>query len=238
MLPNDFTVFDFETTGTDYRAGQVVEMAAVRVIEGLEVASFSALVRLNPRSVFDPKAQEVSGLNPLMLQHAMREAHAFEQLHRFTRGNTVLVSHNILFDYAFLHHGLLRAGYPVPKHDFLCTLTIGRNRKPRPHKLPALCEAYGLEVLPAHKAMNDVRMDLALLRALDAEKSIGHYLNRAGWDGRYDHPTWYPDNARLVKQRVKHAPKPTPELPLNLFRQPIPASPHENQEQEAHHNQS
>jgi DNA polymerase III epsilon subunit-like protein len=210
MFP-DITVFDFETTNTNPAIDQVVEMAAVRVRHGVEVGSVNALVRLGGRAVFDPKAQEVSGLTPQKLQHAMKEAAAFEMLELLIRGDTVLVAHNILFDYAFLHYGLLRAGFPAPKHNFLCTLTIGRNRQPRPHKLPALCGAYGLEQLPAHRAMNDVRMTLALLQKMDADGNTDHYLNRAGWDGRYPHPTWYPDHAKLVKQRTKAAP-PVPKV--------------------------
>ena len=212
---HDITVFDFETTGTDYRTDQVVEMAAVRVIDGNAVAAFSTLVRLRPNQVYQPGAQAKTGLTPAMLQYGMKEGNAFDQLERFTRG-TVLVAHNILFDYAFLHHGLLRAGQPEPQHPFMCTLTMGRNRKPRPHNLPALCTAYGVELRPAHRAMNDVLMTLDLYRALEAEGKIDHYLNRAGWDGRFGHPTWYPNHATLVKQRAKTAPKAEPQSKLAL----------------------
>lgn len=214
MLP-DFTVFDFETTGTDYRTDQVVEMAAVRVIAGHSVATFSTLVRLRPAQVYHPDAQAKTKLTPEILQHGMKEANAFQQLYEFTKG-TVLVAHNILFDYAFLHHGLRRAGYEEPTHPFLCTLTVGRNRQPRPHNLKAMCQAYGVELRPAHRAMNDVLMTLDLFMAMMAEGKLDHYENRAGWDGRFEHPTWYPNHATLVKQKTKAAPKVEPQTKLSL----------------------
>lgn len=204
---HDVSIIDFETTGTDFRSDQVVEMAAIRLINGQEQARFSALVRLRDKQIFHPKAQEKTGLCPLHLVYSMKEANAFRFLHDFLRGSTV-VSHNILFDYSFLHWGFLVAGLPAPIHPFLCTLTIGRSRHAGKHDLAALCDTYKVEKRPGHRAMNDVLMAADILRAMDEEGAVDKWLNTAGWNAWYEHPNWWPEHGTLLKQRPKSSPKP------------------------------
>ncbi len=216
MLP-DITVFDFETTGTDPRRDQVVELAAVRLVGGRRVACYDTLVRLRPGQEFSADAQRITGLTPADLAAGTDEATAFRMLRTLLRGS-VLVAHNILFDYAFLHEGLLRAGGQAPTEDFLCTLTIGRNRRPAPHKLLSLVAAYGLPPRPAHRALDDVLMTVELVRAMAAEGPLTQYLNRAGWDSRFAHPSWWPAHAQLVKQRANRVKPAAVEMPVNAFR--------------------
>jgi DNA polymerase III subunit epsilon len=213
---HDFTVFDFETTGVNPRTDQVVEMAAVRFVNGQEITRFSTLVRLRPRQYYDVKAQEVNGLTPEHLVHGMDEAAAFRHLRNMVRGS-LLVAHNALFDLEFFDAALDRFRAPALTESFLCTLTVCRNRKPEghydpekkknSHKLTAMCAAYDVPLGNAHRALDDVLMTADLVRRLQRQGDMGHYVNVAGYDGRFKAPTWCPLNGRVVKQTVKSASK-------------------------------
>ena len=204
---HDFTVFDFETTGVNPRTDQVVEMAAVRFVHGQEITRFSTLVRLRPRQYYDVKAQQITGLTPAHLVHAMDEAAAFRHLRNVVRGS-LLVAHNALFDLEFFDAALQRFGAPALTESFLCTLTVCRNRRPEgPHKLTAMCDAYDVPQQTAHRALGDVLMTAELLHRLQRQGPLEHYVNVAGWDGRFKAPKWCPVHGKLRKQEVKPAPK-------------------------------
>lgn len=193
MLSN-VTVFDFETTGLKPQQDQVIEMAAIRCIDGEVVSEFRTLVQF--AGTLPAKIIEITGITDSMLVGAMDEETAFRVLNRMI-GDSLLVAHNAAFDLSFLHFAFQRlAGRSFSNH-FIDTLTISRDRHFYPHKLEDMCRRYEIELSGAHRALNDVYGCWGLLQRLHDEEPIDNYLNRLGYLNKYGPPAWSPAHAKL-----------------------------------------
>jgi DNA polymerase-3 subunit epsilon len=202
---NDVTIFDFETTGLNAKEERVIEMAALRVINGEIVTEFETLVRLDDREL-PPKITEITGIRPEMLDGAMDEAIAFKIL-RNIMGDSLLVAHNAAFDLQFLHLAMQRIGGKTFSNSFLDTMTISRERHYYPHKLSDMCSRYGITLDGAHRALNDVRATWELLMAMHLEDSVEPFVNRLGYLSKYGPPPWAPAHAELFPTENRYEPR-------------------------------
>ncbi|MEK5417073.1 3'-5' exonuclease [Paenibacillus sp. FSL L8-0708] len=193
MLSN-VTVFDFETTGLSPQRDQVIEMAAIRCIDGEVVSEFRTMIQFEGK--LTAKITEITGITDSMLVGGMDEETAFRVLNRMI-GDSLLVAHNAAFDLSFLHFALQRLAGRTFINPFIDTLTISRDRHFYPHKLENMCDRYGIELTGAHRALNDVYGCWELLKGMHVERPVDDYLNRLGYLNKYGPPAWSPPHARL-----------------------------------------
>lgn len=199
----NFTVFDFETTGLDPEKDRVIEMAAIRVCDGVIVSEFSTLVKNGP---VIPKITEITGITNEELENGMNERRAFQILNQFI-GDNILVAHNAAFDLAFLHHSLMRNADRTFENSFYDTLTISRDRHYYPHKLTDMCQRYGIKLEGAHRALNDVYGCWELLKKMHEEESIDEWMNKLGYMSKYGAPKWTPEYAVIFPTENKYEPR-------------------------------
>ena len=165
----DFVAFDLETTGNNVDACEIVEIAGVRVRDGLVVEHFHSLVM--PRVPVTPPASAVHGYT----EQVLREAGApfFEQVWPAFRafvGNDMLVAHNgHWFDFPILRRMSEGLGglADVTLYD---TLPLARELHPGSRRLPDLAEAFGIELLRAHHGLDDSRALALVFLRLEEEK--------------------------------------------------------------------
>ena len=60
QIPASYTVIDTETTGYDPRYDQIIEMAAIKIRDGKEVARYETLV--NPERPIDDFIADLTGI--------------------------------------------------------------------------------------------------------------------------------------------------------------------------------
>lgn len=202
---NDICIFDFETSGLNARGEQVIEMAALRVINGEIVTEFDTLVSLQGRELA-PKITEITGITPAMLERAMPEEIAFKIL-RNIMGNSLLVAHNAAFDLQFLHWAMQRIGNKTFDNHFIDTMTISRARYTYPHTLGDMCRRLNIDLTGAHRALNDVRATHDLLLALHLEESVEPWINRLGYLSKYKAPEWVPAHADVFPTENRYEPR-------------------------------
>ncbi len=165
-----FVVYDLETTGTNIRRDDIVEIGAITVDRRQEVgAPFHSLVR--PRSGHIPRgATEVHGLTYADVRDAPFIEAVLPAFLRYV-GDAILVGHNIeRFDNPILDRELRHAFKRGLTNPSLDTLEIARRLLPRmSHKLGALVKYFGLAAQADHRALSDARHERDLLFALLAE---------------------------------------------------------------------
>ena len=150
-----FTAIDIETTGLGPEKAKIIEIGAVKYEDGMQKEVFSTLV--NPQTAGIPeRITELTGITDEMVKTAPCEAEAMRSLLRFLDGETVLLGHNILFDFSFLKVAAGRLNEPF-EYEGLDTLAIARLAHPElPGKtLAAMCEVYGIVNEHAHRAFED-----------------------------------------------------------------------------------
>lgn len=154
-----FVVFDTETTGLMPNNDEIVQIGAVRVVNGRIVPGEMMDQLVNPGRRIPPASTKVHGVTDTMVHDAPHAPHAVSQLHAFARG-AVVVAHNAPFDMAFLHrHGKasgLTWDHPILDTVLLSAVIFGANEK---HTLDALCERLTITIPPAirHTALGDAQ---------------------------------------------------------------------------------
>lgn len=160
-----YVVFDTETTGFSYSAGaEVVELSAVKVVNGAIVDTFSTLVK--PLNGINEEAAKVNHITAEMVQNAPPMSIVFNKFLQFA-GNVPLVAHNAAFDLGFMN------GYCQQYYDnnlpnsFICTLEISRELLPdESHKLMHLVNYFNIQGENSHRALDDVLCTAELLKHL------------------------------------------------------------------------
>lgn len=150
-------VFDTETTGLSATADELVQIGAVRVVNGRLVHGevFDTLV--DPGRPIPPASTRVHGIGDAAVRGAPPPAAAVRAFHRFAEG-AVLVAQNAPFDLAFLRRHEAAAGlrfdHPVLNTVLLSAAVHGRGVS---HTLPAIADRLGVVIDPAarHTATGD-----------------------------------------------------------------------------------
>ena len=158
------TVFDVETTGFSVSQDEVVEIAAIRLIEGIAQAEFHAYIA-NTVSVGD--SERIHGHSDRFLAENGRSAKdVFREFFEFA-GNSILVGHNVGFDIKMVTAQAQKAGITAPKLQWEDTLELAhRFIESDRYSLEVLAKHLNLAHLPSHKAMDDVRTTIDLLGML------------------------------------------------------------------------
>ncbi len=155
----EFVVVDTETTGTDPKMADLVEIAAVRVKGGKIVDRWSSLV--NPgRPIV---GNQMHGLTDADVKKAPSPADAARQALKYI-GDALIVGHSVGFDLAFIE-AALGDGTRIEPGRYLDTLTIAREGYPdlENYKLPTLSSFFGIELSQSHRALPDAEATANLL---------------------------------------------------------------------------
>ena len=138
----EFVVVDVETTGTDPKMADLVEVAAVRVKGGKITDTWSTLV--NPgRPIV---GNQMHGITDKDVKGAPSPAEAARKALEFV-GDAPFVGHSVGFDIAFIEEAL-GDGTRVAQGAYLDTLVIAREGYPdlENYKLGTLAKFFGVEL--------------------------------------------------------------------------------------------
>lgn len=155
VLPDTYLVVDVETTGLSPDTDEIIEIGAIKVIEGISTEVFQAFIRVD--GVVPPHIEKLTGItnetlarDGRALGEVMREFHAFI-------GELPIVSHNVGFDIGFLRSALERCALTMPVSSCVDTLRMARKLldDPPDYKLGTLVEYFGIEQADAHRGVGD-----------------------------------------------------------------------------------
>ena len=163
-----FVVFDSETTGLDPLSDDVVQLGAVRVVNGKIVQGevFNTLV--NPGRPIPPGSTAVHHVSDEMVADAPGFDTVCRDFHRFCE-NAVIIAHNAPFDMAFLRRqssgSNIRFDHPILDTVHLSAVVFGGSAE---HTLDALCNRLKIGI-PAdlrHTALGDAHATAEALVAM------------------------------------------------------------------------
>ena len=164
-----YVTFDFETTDNNVATCGVVEIGAVRVVNGEIVDRFHSLV--NPYQPISPKATEVHGYTDADVAGAPPFSAVFPQFHAFV-GSDVLIAHNgQKFDIPVLRR--LAAGMDgVDTFAFYDTLLLVRSLSQDSAKQEDIAHRLGIDCGRAHHALDDAVTLAQIYRELEKQRAI------------------------------------------------------------------
>ncbi len=152
-LADEFVAFDLETTGLDTRQDKIVEIGAVRMKDGKELARFQSFV--TPGKKLESVTTELTGITDKMLVGAPKIEEVLPEFLKFV-GDSVLVAHNADFDTGFLRTACKKAGlvYNLTSVDTLPlsqVLLTGLKK----FKLDMVADSLNLPEFQHHRAADD-----------------------------------------------------------------------------------
>lgn len=170
---SDYVVFDLETTGVSTVSDEIVEIAALRVVNGCAAEEFSTLV--NPLRPIPYSASMVNGITDAMVSDAPVLKEVFPDFLDFV-GNSVLIGHNIhTFDLKFLYRAAEQLYGKALDNDYIDTLLLAKTCLPQlaRRRLADLAAYYHISIEGAHRALNDCHMNQQVFEALGKEIQVG-----------------------------------------------------------------
>lgn len=154
---------DVETTGLDKENDEIIEIGAVKVVNGEEDSVFHRLVNPERQNISPSVFVLCQGLSEDKLRAAPRFGQIKDELLSFIGGMPV-VCHNAVFDRSFLENSL---GCKL-ENTFLDSLELFCLFKPEleSHKMDSIMKHYAMDQCAEHRALTDARVCLNLVKAL------------------------------------------------------------------------
>lgn len=158
ILPEEFIVFDLETTGLNPNTHEIIEIGAVRINKNFDThISFQALIK--PNKNLPSKITEITGITQENLDsHGENIDKVLLEFVDFI-GDLRLVAFNADFDMQFLR-AAVKSNYVVINNPVSCALKMARRAWPglKSYKLVDLAERGGLSFRGNHRAIKDCEL--------------------------------------------------------------------------------
>ena len=191
---DNIIVLDIETTGFNYKTDEIIEIAALRIVDGAETyhieCEFNALIQLSEGRGLPLEIVKLTGITEQMLQLSGEpKAEVFKQLAEIlSKPKTLLVAYNAQFDLCFLYYFFMKhkSTDVLKQVNMLDAMTVYKDRRDYPHKLSDAISAYKLKCGNSHRAIDDAKATLELLVAMGKERDdLDRYVNLFGYNPKY-----------------------------------------------------
>ncbi len=196
-----YSVIDFETTGTSPRSSRVIEVGIVRIEKLKITASYQSLI--NPQQIIPPFIASLTGISTENVIDAPTFEDISQDIKDFIDGS-VLVGHNLPFDYAFLSSEFERSELILPKLQQVCTLKLSRSLFPelRSKSLGNMVKHFRFRHKDVHRALGDATATAKVfLKILDKLKDEHNYEYISDLDNYQTTPS-VSKSFRLVKKKL------------------------------------
>ena len=171
-FPDDYVIIDLETTGLSPEYDEIIEVAALKVKNGLISDSFQSLVK--PRNEVGDYISELTGITNDMLSSAPSIEEVLPKYLSFI-GDAVVVGHNVNFDVNFIYDNDIRCFNEPFRNNFIDTMRLARKLYPelKHHRLKDLVTYLNIPCSSLHRALGDCDITLECfnkMRSLAIEK--------------------------------------------------------------------
>lgn len=235
ILPDrdgEFVVFDLETTGLNARTDKIIEIGAVKVVDGKIIDSYQTFV--NPQVSIPPFIVNLTHIDDEMVKDAPTIDEILPEFHEFC-GESIMVAHNASFDIGFILRKAKNLNI-VFNNYVLDTLELSRIAVPklRSHKLNKLADYFSINMGSHHRADDDAatcaNIMLECFKLLPANKTKAYPGSKVASKDRSNSPSSHiiilaknlkglENLYKMVSQSHLHYFSKKPQIPRSLLEQ-------------------
>ncbi len=164
LLKGDIVVFDLETTGLNPSSCKIIEIGAVKMVDGVIKETFATLI--NPMEHIPDEASSVNNIYDKDVVGAPEFKDVVPDFFKFCKGAT-LCGHNVNFDMGFLTYYAKKEFYNFD-HQTIDTLDLAKRilKRETRNKLENLCKEFDINLENAHRALFDTIATAKVLKKL------------------------------------------------------------------------
>ena len=155
FIGKTFVIYDLETTDVKTDLAEIIELAALKVVDGVPTETFQTLVK--PVAAISQTITELTHITNAMVLDSPSIEQVVPDFFKFAHG-CILCGHNIAgFDYPILNRIAEKSGYNFD-NELVDTLLLARKYLTElPNcKLETISKTFGITHENAHRAMSDV----------------------------------------------------------------------------------
>lgn len=152
-----YVVYDFETTGLSSHYNEIIEIAAVKLRQGMIVDEFSQYVK--PIKPISPFITELTSITNDDVRFADPIQIVLPKFKEFIQGS-IIVAHNASFDNSHLYANLKKIGLYdglFPSIDTLQLAKVKYGHKLKTFNLKAVAKFFDVELEQHHRAIYDAK---------------------------------------------------------------------------------
>lgn len=156
--PDDFVVFDFETTGLSAKEDNIIQIGAIRYRNNEKVDLFNTYI--SPKKPIPKHITEITGIRNSDVKNAPTISQIFPRFIEFI-GEDKIVAHNADFDMKFFLNNAYNLRLEKPKNEVIDTLSLARKYikdekglKLENYKLSTLKKFLGINI-GSHNSADD-----------------------------------------------------------------------------------
>ncbi|MBP5301498.1 MAG: PolC-type DNA polymerase III [Bacilli bacterium] len=151
LKDSTYVCLDLETTGLSSEYDRIIEFGAVKIQNGIIIDRIDILI--NPETILKGYIVNLTRINNEILAKKQIFKDVWSKIKNFI-GDSILVTHNAIFDISFLNHELKMIGLPNISNPIIDTLTISRYlfSDAKLHNLEALSNRLKIDIYDIKKA--------------------------------------------------------------------------------------
>lgn len=202
---HSYVSLDLETTGLNPKLDKIIEIGAVKILNGVRTDTFSTFV--NPGRRLEERITELTGITDEMLADAPTIEQVLPEFLEFL-GELPILGHSVLFDFSFLKKAAVNQKLFFEK-EAVDTLRIARKHLAalEHRSLDFLCEYYEIPH-QAHRALADAEATSVLYGKLSeqffTEEDKVFCPERLHYAAKRDTPATKPQKERLYRLIEQH----------------------------------
>lgn len=160
-LMDEFVVFDIETTGFSCNNDKIIEIGAVKIVDGKTTETFSKFVC--PEVSIPNKIVELTGITDEMVKNAEKIDVVLKEFIEFI-GDSVLAAHNADFDISFIKKNCSNLKLEF-NNSVLDTIPLSKLLLPelKRYKLDTIAKHLKINMGSHHRAVDDARTAAAIM---------------------------------------------------------------------------
>jgi DNA polymerase-3 subunit epsilon len=171
----EFCIVDIETNGSKPQKHQIIEIAALKIKNGIVIGSFESLVQCNE---INKHITEITGISTNDTKNAPNIKSVLYDFRTFL-GDSIFIAHDVKFDYMFISAMMVNIGLEPLLNRSLCSIALAeRSVVSYRYALSYLNETFNLNPNATHhRAMSDVITTYELFKL--SLNNCGENINNA-----------------------------------------------------------
>lgn len=155
FIGKTFVIYDLETTGLDPLNSEIIEIGAIKLVDGKTTEAFSTFVK--PKSRIPDVITKITNITDDMVSDAYPIETVIVDFYKFTKGTILAGYNNLDFDAKFIQTAGRKVGIEfLNEEQDVFVLSKAKIQGLKSYKLIKVAEHLGIELANAHRALNDV----------------------------------------------------------------------------------